>query len=110
MAESRTASASGIGAPDPAMRQIEEVVDRLARRFADRSGVHRDVIEAAVRTGWAKYAEARVTTYRAILAERAAMTTLEHWFGDARPASVASLPDIETGAVSASAPSGVNQL
>ena len=61
-------------------------MDRLAKRYAERSGLHRDVIEAAVRSGWAKYANARVTTYRAILAERAASAALQQWFGGLHPA------------------------
>lgn len=61
-------------------RQLSEIVDRLAATYGERIGLHRDVIEAAVRSGWAKYDGARVTTYRPILAERAATDTLRRWF------------------------------
>jgi hypothetical protein len=71
----------------PGRWQLDDVVDRLARRYADRTAVHRDVIEAAVRSGWAKYADARVPTYRTILAERAAIAALQPWFGAPRSAS-----------------------
>lgn len=74
--------ARGAGSSDAEARQIGEVTDRIARRYAHRAGVHRDVIEAAVRSGWAKYDTAKVTTYRAILAERAALDALQAWFGD----------------------------
>jgi hypothetical protein len=77
---------SGTTAPD---RQLTEIVDRLAATYEARVGLHRDVIEAAVRSGWAKYGEAKVTTYRAILAERAAADTLRRWF-DSEPALNAS--------------------
>lgn len=75
------------GVVTPELRQLDEVVDRLARRYADRTAVHRDVIEAAVRSGWAKYADARVPTYRSILAERAAIAALRPWFGAPRSAA-----------------------
>lgn len=61
-------------------RQLTAIVDRLAARYEEQVGLHRDVIEAAVRSGWAKYDGARVTTYRAILAERAAAAALHQWF------------------------------
>jgi hypothetical protein len=64
-------------------RQLSEIVDRLAGRY-ERIGLHRDVIEAAVRSGWAKYDGARITAYRAILAERAAADTLRQWFDSER--------------------------
>lgn len=66
--------------PTPGLAQVEQVVEHLAGRYAA-AGLHRDVIEAAVRSGWAKYEGARVTTYRAILAERAAVAALRQWFG-----------------------------
>lgn len=61
-------------------RQLVDIVDRLAETYEARVGLHRDVVEAAVRSGWAKYDGARVTTYQAILAERAAAATLRQWF------------------------------
>lgn len=85
MPENRTACAA---LPDPQLRQVDEVVERLAERYAGTVALHRDVIEAAVRSGWAKYDHARVTLYRSILAERAATEALQRWFGPpARPAS-----------------------
>lgn len=63
---------------------LQHVVERLSRRFTDR-GVHRDVIEAAVLSGWARYDEARIQTFRLILAERAATTALQRWFGEPTP-------------------------
>jgi hypothetical protein len=65
-------------------RQLADIVDRLAGRYERRIGLHRDIVEAAVRSGWAKYDGARVTAYRGILAERAAAATLRQWFDSER--------------------------
>ncbi len=91
MPENRTA---GAPLPDPGLRQVDEVVQRLAQRYAGSLALHRDVIEAAVRSAWARYEGARVTTFRAILAERDATAALERWFGPpTRPAQLpASVP------------------
>jgi hypothetical protein len=84
MPENRTACAA---LPDPGLRQVDEVVQRLAQRYAGSLGLHRDVIEAAVRSAWARYEGAKVTNFRAILAERDATAALQHWFGPpTRPA------------------------
>lgn len=64
-----------------AERQRAEIVDRLVLRYRKHNDLHRDVIEAAVLIGWTKYEGARVTAYRSILAERAAATVLQKWFG-----------------------------
>lgn len=77
-------------------RQRAEIVDRLVLRYGDRSDLHRDVIEAAVRIGWTKYETARVTVYRAILAERAATTVLQKWFGKpsgTAPGGLSTMPE-----------------
>jgi len=86
-------SDAAVRRPEAAARQLDQVVERLVRRYAGRSGLHRDVIEAAVRSGWARYDGARVTTYRAILAERAATASLRHWFGGPQPAATAEPGD-----------------
>lgn len=74
-------------------RQIQQILNRLTRRYAGTPGLHRDVIEAAIRSAWRRYGTAKVTTYRAILTERAAAAALQPWFGaptdrDLEPRSV----------------------
>jgi hypothetical protein len=84
MPENRTA---GAAVTDPGLRQVDEVVRRLAQRYAGSLTLHRDVIEAAVRSAWVRYDGARVTTFRAIVAERDATAALQEWFGPpTRPA------------------------
>ncbi len=64
-------------------RSIDEITDRLERRLAV-TGVHRDVVEAAVRSGWARFDNAKITNFQAILAERSAYEALVEWYGDGR--------------------------
>ena len=64
-------------APDAA--DLAAIIDRLERRLAN-PDVHRDVIEAAVRSAWVRYDNARITTYRSILTERDAYKALARWF------------------------------
>jgi hypothetical protein len=79
--------AAGAALSDAQLRQVDDVVRRLAQRYAGSLALHRDVIEAAVRSAWARYEGARVTNFRAILAERDAAAALRHWFGPpTRPA------------------------
>lgn len=70
--------------PDAARRRsFDEITDRLTRRLAA-TGVHRDVVEAAVRSAWARFDDAKITTFQAILAERSAYEALVAWYGDGR--------------------------
>lgn len=39
------------------------------------------IVEAAVRSAWARYETASVQTYRSVLTERDAYRVLVHWFG-----------------------------